>query len=60
MPVDASLALLKAEAKKYSALPPDPKRRRLLHSVLMLREDGVCLVDADEVIKLFYLINIYY
>lgn len=51
VPVDASLALLKTEAKRYSALPPDPKRRRLLHSVLMLREDGVCLVDADEVIS---------
>ncbi|XP_012530305.1 integrator complex subunit 11 isoform X2 [Monomorium pharaonis] len=51
VPVDASLALLKTEAKRYSALPPDPKRRRLLHSVLMLREDGVCLVDADEVAK---------
>lgn len=50
VPVDTSLALLKAEAKRYSALPPDPKRRRLLHSVLMLREDGVCLIDADEVI----------
>lgn len=48
--VDTSLALLKAEAKRYSALPPDPKRRRLLHGVLILREDGVCLVDTDEVI----------
>lgn len=58
VPVDASLALLKAEAKRYSALPPDPKRRRLLHSVLMLREDGVCLVDADEVIIIPYSRNV--
>lgn len=49
VPVDASLALLKAEAKRYSALPPDPKRRRLLHSVLVLRDDVMCLMDADEV-----------
>lgn len=31
IPVDCSLTLLKNEAKKYNALPPDPKRRRLIH-----------------------------
>ncbi|KAL7301557.1 hypothetical protein TKK_0005987 [Trichogramma kaykai] len=48
IPVDASLALLKSENKEYSLLPPDPKRRRLINTVLISREDGVCLTDSNE------------
>lgn len=51
IPIDVSLPLLKAEAKKFSALPPDPKRRRTLHGVLVIKDNSVCLMDVDEACK---------
>lgn len=51
IPVDASLALLKAEAKRYNAQPPDPKRRRIIHGVLVMRDNRISLMDVDEVCK---------
>jgi integrator complex subunit 11 len=51
IPIDVSLPLLKTEAKKFSALPPDPKRRRTLHGVLVMRENNVCLMDVDDACK---------
>lgn len=51
IPVDASLSLLKAEAKRYNAQPPDPKRRRIIHGVLVMRDNKISLMDVDEVCK---------
>lgn len=51
IPIDVSLPLLKAEARKFNALPSDPKRRRLLHGVLVIKESTVCLMDVDEACK---------
>ncbi|VEN39741.1 unnamed protein product [Callosobruchus maculatus] len=51
IPVDVSLPLLKAEAKKFSGLTPDPKRRRTLHGVLVMKENSMCLMDVDEACK---------
>lgn len=51
VPVDASLALLKAEATRFAATPPDPKRRRRLHGVLVLRDGKASLVGAEEACK---------
>lgn len=48
IPVDVSLPLLKTEAKRFSALPPDPKRRRTLHGVVVVKDNTVCLMDVDE------------
>lgn len=48
IPVDASLALLRDEAKVYNALPPDPKRVRLVHGVLVMRDNKVSLMNLDE------------
>jgi integrator complex subunit 11 len=51
IPVDTSLALLKAEAKVYNALPPDPKRRRIIHGVLVFKDNRISLVGVDEVCR---------
>jgi len=51
IPVDASLQLLKAEAKRYNAQPPDPKRRRIIHGVLVMKDNKVSLMGVDEVCK---------
>lgn len=51
IPVDASLSLLKAEAKRYNAQPPDPKRRRIIHGVLVMKDNKISLMDVDEVCK---------
>lgn len=47
IPVDVALPLLKTESKKYNALPPDPKRRRVVHGVLAMKDDSLCLMDVD-------------
>jgi integrator complex subunit 11 len=39
IPVDVSLPLLKAEARTYNLLPPDPKRQRILHGVLVMKDN---------------------
>ncbi|XP_028131124.1 integrator complex subunit 11 [Diabrotica virgifera virgifera] len=51
IPVDVSLPLLKAEAKRFSSMVPDPKRRRTLHGVLVMKDNGMCLMDVDEACK---------
>ncbi|XP_031617965.1 integrator complex subunit 11 [Contarinia nasturtii] len=51
IPVDASLSLLKAEARAYNAQPPDPKRSRLLHGVLVMKDNRVSLMELNEVCK---------
>uniref|UniRef100_A0A1B0CS58 Integrator complex subunit 11 n=2 Tax=Lutzomyia longipalpis TaxID=7200 RepID=A0A1B0CS58_LUTLO len=51
IPVDASLNLLKAEAKKYNAQPPDPKRRRIIHGVLVMKDNKISLMNVEEVCK---------
>lgn len=51
IPINVSAKLLKEEAKKHSALPPDPKRQRTLHGVLVLKDQDVknmTLMDVDE------------
>lgn len=53
IPIDASVSLLKAEAKAYNALPPDPKRSRLIHGVLVMRDNRVSLMELNEVCREF-------
>ncbi|XP_028165956.1 integrator complex subunit 11 [Ostrinia furnacalis] len=49
LPVDVSLRLLKAEAVRYNALPPDPKRRRVVNGILCVKDNRLSLLDIDEV-----------
>lgn len=51
IPIDVSLPLLKSEAVKFGALPPDAKRRRVLHGVLVIKDNSLCLMDVDEACK---------
>jgi integrator complex subunit 11 len=55
--VDCSLQLLKNEAKIYNAQPPDPKRRRLLHGILVMKEGKLTLMEIEDVFKEFSGIN---
>ncbi|KAK7865953.1 hypothetical protein R5R35_005018 [Gryllus longicercus] len=48
IPIDVSLRLLKAESMKHNALPPDPKRSRVMHGVLVMKDSSTCLMDVDE------------
>lgn len=49
IPVEASLSILKDEAKKYSAEPPDPKRRRIVHGLLVMKDNRISLMSIDEI-----------
>lgn len=57
IPVDCSLQLLKNEAKIYNAQPPDPKRRRFVHGVLVMKDGKLTLMDVENVFKEFAGIN---
>ncbi|XP_046396864.1 integrator complex subunit 11 [Ischnura elegans] len=48
IPVDVSLSLLKEEAVIYNRLPPDPKRQRLIHGVLVMKENSMHLMDVER------------
>lgn len=49
--VDVNLPLLKQECIKYNTLPPDPKKPRIIHGVLMMKSQQMCLMDVDEACK---------
>ncbi|XP_069962148.1 integrator complex subunit 11 [Bactrocera oleae] len=51
--VDASVSLLKAEARVYNAQPPDPKRRRLIHGVLVMKDNRIMLQNLTDTLKEF-------
>ncbi|KAJ4443881.1 integrator complex subunit 11 [Periplaneta americana] len=51
IPLDVSLRLLKTEARKHSALPPDPKRPRVMHGVLVVKDNSMCLMEVDDACK---------
>ncbi|KAL9893210.1 integrator complex subunit 11 [Glossina fuscipes] len=51
IPVDASVSLLKAETRIYNAQPPDPKRRRLIHGVLVMKDNRIMLQNLNEALK---------
>lgn len=57
IPIDCSLQLLKNEAKIYNMQPPDPKRRRLMHGILVMKEGKLTLMDMNSVFKDFAGIN---
>lgn len=57
IPIDCSLQLLKNEAKIYNAQPPDPKRRRLLHGILVMKDGILTLMDVENVFKEFSGVN---
>lgn len=57
IPVDCTLQLLKNEAKIYNAQPPDPKRRRFLHGILVMKEGKLTLMGIENVFQEFSGIN---
>jgi integrator complex subunit 11 len=57
IPVDCSLQLLKNEAKIYNAQPPDPKRRRFVHGVLVMKDGKLTLMEIEKVFQEFSGIN---
>lgn len=38
IPVDIQLSIVKKEKTEYCLQPPDPKRQRLIHGVLIMNE----------------------
>lgn len=48
---DVTLPLLKEEALKYNNQPPNSKKPRLLHGVLLTKDQKFCLMDVDEACK---------
>ena len=57
IPIDCSLQLLKNEAKIYNAQPPDPKRRRFVHGILVMKDGKLTLMDVQNVFQEFTGIN---
>ena len=52
VPATVSVSLLKAEAARYALEPPDTKRPRLLHGVMVMKADGsLSLEDPEAVIS---------
>ncbi|ELT95478.1 hypothetical protein CAPTEDRAFT_151615 [Capitella teleta] len=51
IPVDISLNLLKREPAKSASGLPEPKRSRLLHGALVMREQAMKLVEPREAMK---------
>ena len=52
---NVSVDLLKKEAAAYSLQPPDRKRARLLHGVLLIKPDGTLTIQDPEVSFIFIL-----
>lgn len=48
---DVKLSLLKEEASKYSLQPLNSKKPRLMHGVLMTKDQQFCVMDVDEACK---------
>jgi len=51
IPARVSVDLLKKEAQVYSQQPPDNKRARLLHGVLVMKQDGSFTIDDTETVN---------
>lgn len=39
IPVEVALSLMKQEEAQYDLLPPDQKRLRLIHGVMIMKDD---------------------
>merc|ERR1719492_752524 len=48
VPARVTVSLLKSEAARYAVSPPDSKRARLLHGVLVMRADGSLTLEEPE------------
>ncbi|XP_064642265.1 integrator complex subunit 11-like [Lineus longissimus] len=51
IPVDVSLKLLKREAEIACLKPPDPKKPRVMHGALVIRDNGLQLVDPSQALS---------
>ncbi|TRY74449.1 hypothetical protein TCAL_10092 [Tigriopus californicus] len=48
IPATVSARLMDTEAEAYAQRPPDPKRSRLLHGVLVMQDNQLRLMGAEE------------
>nr|XP_018904236.1 PREDICTED: integrator complex subunit 11 [Bemisia tabaci] len=46
--IDMSAKLFKSEMDHQNSQPPDPKRRRILNAVLVVKDSSMTVMDADE------------
>jgi len=51
IPARVSVDLLKKEAQLYSSQPPDRKRNRLLHGVVVMKADGTLSIEDPEAVN---------
>jgi len=51
IPVEISLPLVKKEETEYDLQPPDPKRQRLLHGVMIMKDNKLKIVDVESAAK---------
>lgn len=48
IPVEIALPLVKKEESEYDLHPPDPKRQRLLHGVMIMKDNvSFCFLSND-------------
>lgn len=51
IPIDISLSLLKSESIAFNSMVPDLTKPRILHGVLVNKENSMCLMNVDEACK---------
>jgi len=54
IPVDIDLSLIKREEYEYDQLPPNPKRQRLIHGVLVMKDNVRALLSDTDLISYIY------
>jgi len=47
IPLEIALPLIEKEEKEYDQLPPDPKRQRLIHGILIMKDNVSHLKNLD-------------
>ncbi|KAK6635420.1 Integrator complex subunit 11 [Polyplax serrata] len=51
IPIDISLNLLKSESQAFNAMLPDLSKPRILHGVLVNKENSLCLMNVEDACK---------
>lgn len=51
IPIDISLSLLKSESLAFNSMLPDLTKPRILHGVLVNKENSLCLMNVEDACK---------
>lgn len=51
IPIDISLSLLKSESLSYNSMLPDLSKPRILHGVLVNKDNSMCLMNVEDACK---------